>query len=237
MAAPTFDINDVDSSFGSSGGSFARPTHQAYVSGDLMIMAFFQDDDDTITRPTTGPNSETLIVDFEDEIGINGPKLIVQAWVGTGTVSAGYQDFTNWNEGWIGQTILIPSGEFDSTTPIDSVSLVGGATSGTTAPSPAWDGTAAGGRVIVFAGADFRAFTGGVPSGWTQVVEQFESDAAVGCSVSYRTAETTASEAIATANWTLDDSGANTSFGLVVNAPAGGGSIIPQIMHHRRMMQ
>ena len=239
MAAPIPASPDTDA--WAEGDTDATPAmdHPAHSIGDLVIQCMVQDNDDSITQPTSGLNSESLVLNFEGDSGDNnGPRLAVIAWVADAAQSAVSVDWAfAVARHYESATIVIPAGEFDSVTPIDSESLVAGSpTLSSTVDTPAWNGTAAGGRVICFLAIDARSITV-EPSGWTKIHEQTRATSKITLAIVYRDAETTATESIASVDYIISASDTHSTFGIVVNGPAAGGSIISQIFHHRRMQQ
>jgi hypothetical protein len=122
----------------------------------------------------------------------------------------------------------VPTGEFDSTTPIQSSV---GTTSGSSA-SPATaaftsDATA-NGRICGFLAIDTRDITG-TASGWTTQKTE-NSFTRVGSIFTTRDAGNTASESISAAVYTGSASDTWASITFIVNEPvAAGGSIINQL--------
>ena len=229
MAAPVIEIGDLTNSSNNSVDTTPDVSYPAYADGDLLITVLAMDDDTVnfpITPPSTGPFSETL--EFTAVAGDTGsqagPGIGLIAWVGTDSRSSGAHAWAIGSTGqrWNAYTILVPAGEFDAGTPIDSVSDIGGnATSSNNVTTPSWDTDTAGGRVLVGCAVDTRAW-GAAASGWTTV----DSDEAttVTIAITTRNAETTSTETISSVTHTIDGSDIDTSstVGLVINGPVAG---------------
>ena len=216
--APTFDSGDVFESGSNTATTTPPMGHQAHSSGDLVIQIMGIDDDDTITLPSAGLNSETLLASVVGNSGsLSGPAIGMIAWV----ANAGQSSSTrNWaigggGEQWTGMTLVIPAGEFDATTPINVVSTVqGNSSDSTNVPTPTMTtSSTAGGRVIVGMAVDVDPFTG-TPTGWTAPVLRDRGAVALG--IAYRDAETTATESVGSVNFTITLDTSST-VGLVVN--------------------
>ena len=223
MAAPTFDSGDVYTTSLNSYDTTPAVGHQAHNSGDLVIQFLASDEQTATTAPSTGINGETLEFTLVEGNMTAEPSIAVIAWVATTNVaSAGTREWGTDGAAWCAKTIVIPSGEFDATTPIDSVSGISGfGSNNNNVPTPAWSGTAAGGRVICGLAVDSDPLSGNA-TGWTNVSEDDIGN--VTLAVVYRDAETTALESIASANFTTT-SDTSATVGLVVNGPPGGGSV------------
>jgi len=235
MATPVIEAGDVQADSGGATTS-PDPEHQAYVAGDLLIQFLGGDDDlatDSLTAPANGPNGETLIVSSVGSGGhaTTGPVTGVIAWVGNDTVAAGTLTWARGNaESWSGRCIKIPAGEFDSVTPIGTVSTHQGNSdsSGTTAPTPtmtagASDGS---GKILVCICVDLITFTGTV-SGWT--ILQNIDDGGQGCGVVVRDAAASNSESISSVDYTVAND-SSSCIGLIVRDPdaaAGGHPVNP----------
>ena len=225
MAAPTFDSGDITSSGdGSTISNNPSWSYPAYGNGDLLIAFMVNDNDLGNTPPTTGPNGETL--EFTAITGFGsgaGPTIGMIAWVGTASQTQGTDTWAfGGTEEWRAQVIKIPSGEFDSVTPIDSESTVNGGGPSANIVTPTWSAVAAGGRVICGLATDSNQ-TITEATGWTMPVS--DTGNSVGMATAYRDAETTLAESIPSANFALSASDTYASLGLVVNGVAGGDSV------------
>ena len=227
MAAPTFVDGDVyQASFGSF-DSTPAVGHQAHNSGDLVIQFLAHDENaSTTTPPSTGINGETLLFTVVEGDAGNDPSVAMIAWVATSDVaSPGTREWTvGGGAAWVSMSLVIPAGEFDSVTPIDSQSgIAGNGSNSSNVPTPAWTCIAAGGRVIVFLGIDADPILT-TPTGWTLPSEN-TTETNVKAGLAYRNAETTALENIPSVNFTISNDTSST-VGLVVNGPAGGDTVI-----------
>ncbi len=235
MALIVIEAGDIEASDGAENGS-PPVGYQAYESGDLMIMFLAGDSNDAITVPAAGPHSETRnIVGFGNSGSVSGPEIGAIWWIGTASRIAGTLAWTIADpEQWAGQTIKILAGEFDSGTPVDSVSGIGGDSNNgaSNVPTPSWSPAAAGGTIIVGCGMDGGDNLTGVASGWTEI-EDSENLNVVVSAITVRTAVTTSGEvsgSIASVNHSIA-ADSNSTLGLVINPPAAGVNI-PIAMHH-----
>ncbi len=235
MVQPVIEAGDVLASGSNTPNTACTVDYPAYASGDLLIQFWGGDNDLTeapIAAPTGGGNGETLILTDTGSGGnaTTGPGSGVIAWVGDNTESAASLTWTRSlsNEEWVGYTVKVLAGEFNSTTPLSVVSGYSGNTStgGTTIATPSWTIGAAddGGTVVCGITVDTDG-VGGTPSGWTLLVATDLGNIAGGVAV--QDAETTASETITSVDYvptpTADSS---STIAVVVRPPAEVGTTI-----------
>ena len=210
----------------------------AYGNGDLVIVCISavkgQSGNFTVTPPS-GPNSETFTSQVNVvEAGTNsGRPLIWVGWfIGSGSDAGTTVSFA-FTDDVIGHTtgmVVVPSGEFDSTTPISTAAAQysSGSTSSIAIPGFTANSDDAGGKVLAMVGADNDAIDTTMPTGWTQF-QNVDPGRSPGC-LAGRDAEVTASESIAAATWTIAGDAA-AGYAFIVREGAGG-SIAPQARHH-----
>lgn len=230
MTTPVIEAGDISTSV-DDGVDTDPATVQlpSYSSGDLVIVGFATDTGSiTHTLPTAGPNSETIntIVANNDQGGGGGPDSSAFWYVATANETTPTIDVTiSSNARWYAVIIVVPAGEFDSTTPIQTNDgNTGSSSTTTTASTPTWtaDGTA-NGRVVGMLWADTQSMSG-TATGWT--VRENTDHGRVSQMVTTRDAANTASESIAAADYTIDSADTYTSIGFIVNEPAGAGGRI-----------
>jgi hypothetical protein len=154
--------------------------------------------------------------------------------VGDATVGAGSLTWTRGNaEQWVGHTVKVLAGEFDSVTPLSAYSgFSGSSTTSNDIPTPSWTIGADddGGTVVCQLVTDIAAISATAPTGWT-ILENTDIGALARALV-VRDAATTSSENIASVNFTTTNETSST-VAVVVRPPAGGLSI-PVAMYHRK---
>ena len=207
-------------------------TYPAYSTGDLVLCHIVTDNGTlTHTFPANGPNSETIVTIRQNHASlVNANRVVVSAfyWIATSNEVSGTVTVTaSQAESYTAACARIPTGDFDSVTPIDS-SATGGDSdnSATNAPSPSWTATsgAAGGLVVAWIGVDADLPTS-TPAGWTDAASR--DDGGQTGTLSERDTTATASEVIASANWPIAGD-SSSSIGYVVNASGvGGGTALP----------
>jgi len=221
MTRPVIESGDITTSSAST-TTTASTDHPAYVSGDLIIQFFGMDDDATdnaLNTPANGSNGETLIEDSTGSggSGSTGPTQGIIAWIGDATVNAGTLDWTfTGTERWACRCIKVLAGEFDSVTPLGTLSGYSGNTSaaGTTIATPSWAiGASDGGGAIVVGLVTDQDPISGTPSGWTLVVNTDHGDVASG--ISTRDADSVDSETVASVDYTIASDSSST-IGVVV---------------------
>lgn len=226
MTAPVIEAGDITSSSGTSQSSMAVD-HPAYVSGDLLIQWYGGDDNlatASLTTPSSGGNSETLILDSTGDNGAAaGPCAGVIAWVGDATVNAGSLTWTRGSgKTWGGRTIKVLAGEFDATTEFSALSPYDGGVFGsdTTIPTPTWtiSSSDGGGTVVVLLVTDTDPISG-TPTGWGASLENTDHGACA-VAVAIRDAATTNSETIDSVNYTISPGDTSTTIGVVVRGSA-----------------
>ena len=225
MTTPVIETGDIFDSGNNTPDTTPPMGHQAYGNGDFIVQFLVSDSNKAITIPATGPNGETRnIIGNGDVGGSGGPQIAAMWFVGTGSHAEGTQDWAiaSPGESWMGRSIIVPAGEFDSANPVDSVSAVSGSLSGTDAETPSWFTSTADGRVVVGVGVDTRAFSSAA-TGWTAL--NIEDIGAVSAAITLRDAATTADETIASVNHTISASDSKSLLGLVINAPVAGREI------------
>jgi len=227
MVAPVIESGDITTSTGTSdddSGDFPD-----YVSGDLLIMFWGMDDDETansLNAPANGPNGEILILSSVGTGGhsSSGPTQGVVAWVGDATISAGSLAWTwDGSEFWTCRCIKVLAGEFDASTPIGAVSGFSGNTDsgGTVIRQPSWTLGASdgGGTILVHICTDNDAITGTV-SGWTLIVNT--DHGGVATAISIRDTDSVDSETTSAVEWAISSDSSSTK-GLVVRGPVDAG--------------
>ena len=209
-----------------AGGSNTATTSPAvpypdYEDGDLLISFLMIDDDDNITPPSTGPNSETLLNSVDgDSGGTAGPAIGIISWLGTTSRTGGTQTWTiSSAEGWVGYTVRVKKGSFNATTPVNSTSgIAGNSGNSSNVPTPAWTaGSAATGRIIVGMAVDADPMLS-APSGW-QIFRTSDIGSVSG-TIGFRDAATTSSESISSVNYTIASDSSST-VGMVINGTDG----------------
>jgi hypothetical protein len=200
--------------------SWAVP-YPAYEAGDLLIFNIGSDAAVTHNWSSTGPDGET-VVDIVDSHLFNTTEA-ASAFYFIGGSTQGSGTFTvtpSASEQWVSTVVKVPAGEFYATTPIQSSVGTGGSVdSGTTTnvPSPAWTADDVGyGRIVVWLVVDADPITA-TPTGWTTHANQ--DIGAVAGALATRDLYNTASESIASANWTIVDDSSST-IGYVINRPS-----------------
>ena len=133
----------------------------AQVPGDLIICHLVSDADVTHGTLPGGPNGETAVI-LEDarSDGAAGVRVSVWYWIATGTNAAGSRIVTpSATEQWQATVVRIPSGSYDSATPLQySNNYLAGSSAAIVSPTlvPA----RAGARPIFWAGIDADTVTG-----------------------------------------------------------------------------
>lgn len=231
MAAPLIESADCTESGNNTADTTPDVSYPAYVSGDLIILHLASDRNLDHSLPSAGPNSETIvniITDYSNGVAA-GPVISACYFIGSTTTASGTLAFgiSGSGQAWQATTVKVLAGEFNATTPIDSV--IGSASSSTNASfvdSPAWT-TSSGvtdGRIVAWLSRDTDPINATPPTGWENLTNTdvgFVSGALV-----VRTATVGASASIAAARWaSLSDTWA--SLGYVVNEPASGSTNTP----------
>lgn len=192
-------------------------------TGDLIIVNLAWDDSTNVTSVSapSGPNGETFS-NIQGPQASNSTNNRGQCWytVATGSWSAGNLTFTpNASEQWTATVIKVPSGEFDSTTPIGASNyLASTTTSNPSLPSLTAGSTDGGGTVVGFISSDVDDADGTV-SGWTTQVSTDRG--AIGIDIVTRDTTATNSESISSASgWTYPSARSWVSFIYIVRALA-----------------
>lgn len=178
-------------------------SHAAYADGDLVLvlLTYWQDNNNTtdVTAPS-GPNGETITV-IDSNYGhgtINSDtnNMFLGWFIGNGAASAGSMTFTSndatrFNAG----TCVVPSGEFDPTTPI-SGNYGQDVGSGTTQTIPGFTTASddAGGKIIAWLSIDQDPLSGGPATGYTSFIN--DDAGRVSHAISGRDTEASNSESV-----------------------------------------
>lgn len=224
MAAP------VPSTFVNSGDGAATTswavTHPAYSAGDLILFHIVSDSTPTHNWGATGPDGETVFTIVDSHTASNAERVSAFGYVAAAARAQSTFTVTPSSaEQWTATVLLIPAGEFNAATPIDSVVGTGGnsSTSGPNAPTPAWTTSSAvtSGRPIVWLGVDTDPIgTSTGPAIWSQLTTVDRG--AVSGTLGYRNAAAGPSESIASVNWGWFSDSSST-LGYVINEPASAG--------------
>lgn len=215
IVAPTIEAGDVTESGNNTATTSWAVSYPAYVSGDLLVFHIASDANVTHDWPSTGPNGETINT-IVDSTGDTNQRASAFWFVGSATTGASTLTVTpSATEQWTAAVLKVPAGEFNPTTPIQTnTGTATDSTADTAASTPAWTADAtAGGRVVVWFAIDTVQATA-APAGW-QIVAS-EDRGALGGTLGIRDAATTASESIASADFTMA-SETDTSIGYVIN--------------------
>ncbi|KKL50569.1 hypothetical protein LCGC14_2304170 [marine sediment metagenome] len=229
MTQPVIEAGDITSSNNETSETSQLVSYPAYEIGDLLIQFYMGDDDidDTITPPGNGGNGETLILTTSGSGGnsTNGPVSGIVAWVGDASKIPGTLEWTRGAaEQWAGRCVKVLAGEFDPTTPLAVVSGYDGSPIATTdCATPTWAIGAgdAGGTVVVGFCIDIQPITV-TPGGWTLLVHA--DHGAIASAVAVRDAATSASETIASVDFTIAANRTSSTIAVVVRPPAAGGA-------------
>jgi hypothetical protein len=213
--APVCEAGDCTESGNNTASTTWNVTYPAFVSGDLLVFHVASDADVTHNWPATGPNGETINTIY-DSVGGTAQRASAFWFVGSATTATGSVAVTpSATEQWTGAVLKVLAGEFNASTPIQTNTGTANDTSADAAAStPSWTTDAtAGGRAVVWFAIDAVQATA-APSGWTIIAS--EDRGATGGTLGVRTAATTASETIASADFTLATE-TDTSIGYVIN--------------------
>jgi len=193
-----------------SSGNIAETPHPisypAYVSGDLLIFHHAIDFNTTITVPT-GPQGETAVnIIVNQGTGLNaGPRASVWYYIGAATDAGGTLNVTpSATEEWVGSVALLTAGKFNAGDVVDSSVGQGETATDITAASPALSTTSAAEDALVvhWIGVDTNEISSG-PAGWT-IRDNNSGFSFVNGALTTRDTAATASETVASADWTLD---------------------------------
>lgn len=228
MAAPTISSGDITSSGNDSAVTPFPVQLPSYSSGALIVVNLASDQNVTHTIPTTGPNGDesiTTLTNSNTDAGAGGPTVSAFWFITTSSETTPTLNVTpSGAEQWAAEVVHKASGTFSSSTPVDATSGVVGSNNATdtSLDSPTWTADSAGGRVVVFGAVDTDGISS-EPSGWTNAVTT--SRTRLTTMIASRDAESTASESVASASWTITNDGdTNASIGYIINAPAAASS-------------
>ena len=228
MVQPVIEAADVTPTTGNS----ATPAlnYPAHNSGDLLTQLIHIDEDLTeagLAAPSTGPNGETLDVSSTGSGGssTSGPTNGIIAWIASANTGAGSLSWSvvTTSEAFVGHTIIVPAGEHGG---VGTLSGYAGSPGNVTdLPTPSWSIGAGegGGTVLIGLSVDGDPISTTDPAGWTQIDNSIQGSS-VSAIVAVRDAATTASETIASVNFTTaSGSDSTSSIGIVILPPAAAG--------------
>jgi len=227
MATPDIEAGDCTNSGNNTASTSWAISCPAQSTGDLIIVNLVSDALVTHGTLPNGRNGETPVtIQRDNQTGLEC-GVSCWYWIATGVVAAGTITVTpSASEQWTATVVRVPLGEFLNATPIDS-SANGGSLNpvDTNVPSATWTATsgAALGRVVAWLGVDADPITG-TPGGWTDAASVDRG--AVSGTLSQRTAAATASETVASANWTIAGDSSST-IGYIINASADNPQPLP----------
>lgn len=204
---PVFlDARASSDNTGSGINSFTA-TRPAYSTGDLVVVAVFNDGDDARVGAltVTAPDAETVtkrIDTFDDgDAGTNGHSATLFTYVAGATKAAAGADIVcTLGVGLIEQfyvvVMVFDAGTFNASTPLLNLTTSTSGTTGTTdVSSGGFTAAAANGIVVFIAGREFEAVSALAPSGWTQRINS--DGGAMAIYAATRNAPTTTSETVA----------------------------------------
>ena len=212
----------------------------AYADGDMLIMHLGGDGSSSGSGAVqhgalpNGPNAEspvTIVHNFFPDSDTYGPTISVWYYICSGSSGTSSVQVTpSTGDQWVSMAVLIPSGEFNGTTPLDphasstathfdnsnSGDLIKAANNADNA-----DGT------ICFYGAVDTDSIGSAPTNYTNIAS---TDIGFVSNVfATRDTASTASESIAaTGNWNAGINDSTASVTYIVQAPAAGGAANPK---------
>lgn len=226
------EASDVTQSGTDTTQSTFNVTLPAYSNGDLVIInvGIWQDNNQTqgVSFPA-GPNSETMTEITGGYAGSGNadlPCIAIAYYKATANYAGGTVTLTadHSTARWNCAVVVVPSGEYNSTTPISSADSKAnsGITNVTDEDMPAFTANSddGGGKLLCFCVSDQDPWSATQPSGWTELERHDQGRVAI--NLAGRDSAVTDSESISAATFDLNGFAfdALAVYGYIVKAPA-----------------